>query len=228
MLSGCTTTQPPELCSSQEILRLNKQIAPIKTRLERNQTRLSKVQADITKESCTGSLFKSAVQSPKCERLKDREKSLTSESKLLKERLNELNAAIAGRAHASQHVKSCTASWLPVRKAKKAPPKPAPVKAKAKKIASIDKPAEASGLPVEDYVVPAYSSSQPTQPEAVGYTATPQSLSQPPKHVAPVTTAPPVERVYSGNTAVRVIGSSFFPDQLKPADPQVPAHEPAP
>lgn len=233
LLSGCTTTQYSQPCSVQEAGRLSRHVAPTKTALDRNQTRLARIRSDIARERCTGNLFSPATKSAKCEHLKVQEQRLASENKTLSERLAELNAAIAGRPHAGQHVKSCSASWLPKRSAQKttAHKKAAKAhKAVAKRAGHAAKPAgdAQTGLPVEDYVVPAYSSSQSVMPEPVGYTSHPTPVSHAPGHVAPVKATQPSERSYSDSGKVRVIGSSFFPDQSKPADPQAPDHAPAP
>lgn len=227
LLSGCTTTRSLDPCSTLEAARLSKLVALTKATLDKNQMRLSKIRGERTKEHCAGSLFSPASKSAKCERLNAQELILISESRISSERLAEINAAIAGRLHAGQHVKSCVASWLPKRTVQKAVPnikkrtvhlKPqlkAPVKVRP-------------SLAVEDYVVPAYSSSPIIKPETVGYTPYPMPVSNAPSHIAPVTATPPVERAYSDNTKVRVIGSSFFQDQSKPVGPQVPDHAPAP
>ncbi len=229
LLSGCTTTQSLQPCSTQEAARLNAHIAPTKARLDRNQNQLSRIRVDLEKERCNGSLFSPASKSPQCERLKTQEQKLVSDSKTLSERLAEINAAIAGRPHAGHHVKSCSASWLPKRSTQKSAPArklvKAPVKASAK---PATKAPHTAGLPVEDYVVPAYSSYRSSTPEPVAYTPSHQPVSLAPKYIAPVAATPPVERVYSDSAKVRVIGSSFFPDQSKPVGPQVPDHAPAP
>jgi|GEM_PF-519032 len=229
LLSGWTTTQSLQPCTSQESARLNTQIAPTKARLDRNQTQLSRIRADLAKERCVGSLFAPASKSPKCERLKTQEEKLVSESRTLSERLSEINAAIAGTQHAGRHVKSCSASWLPKRSVQRAAPirksAKAPVRATAKQTKS---GGATAGLPVEDYVVPAYSTYQSSTPEPVAYTGSPQPVSTAPAHIAPVSATPPVERTYSDSAKVRVIGSSFFPDQSKSVGPQAPDHAPAP
>ncbi|MCL7998191.1 hypothetical protein M8994_08050 [Brucella sp. 21LCYQ03] len=227
VISGCTTTQPLQLCSNQQIERLSKQIAPTKASLSKNQTQLTSIRIELAKEQCVAGLFTRATKSQKCDRLKSQEDKLNSENKILEERLHETDAAITGRAHPGQHVKSCSASWLPVRVTKKAAPKRPPVKAQVKKVEKPSKPVATAGLPIEDYVVPAYSSAQPMQAEPIGYTSPSRPISHAPSHVAPVAPTPPVERAYSENANVRVIGSSFFHDQSKPVGPQAPDREAA-
>ncbi|ENS89724.1 hypothetical protein B984_00785 [Brucella melitensis UK31/99] len=81
--------------------------------------------------------------------------------------------------------------------------------------------------------MPAYTSPAVTDTHPVAYTPSSNSLSDslpaPAENKAqPVTVAPPPERPYVGNSNVRVVGSSFFPDQPAPANQPVPAHAPAP
>lgn len=227
LLSGCTTTRSVQPCSTQEAARLSKLIAPTKATLDKNQMQLSKIRGERAKEHCAGSLFTPASKSAKCERLNFQELNLISESRIASEQLAEINAAIAGRVHAGQHVKSCVASWLPKRTVQKAVPN---IK---KRTAHVKPPLKAPvkvrpSLAVEDYVVPAYSSSPISKQETVGYTPYAMPVSNAPSHIAPVTATPPAERAYSDNAKVRVIGSSFFQDQSKPVGPQVPDHAPAP
>ena len=228
LLSGCTTTQPSQPCTSQEAARLHAQITPTNARLDRNKIQISRIRAEQAEERCTGNLFAPANKSPKCERLKTQEAKLVSENQTLSERLSEINAAIAGMSHPGKHVKSCSANWLPKRSVQKAAPSRKLAKASVKVAsAQAKKPAQTDGLPVEDYVVPAYSSYSSSATEPVAYTASAPVL-QAPAHIAPVEATPPVERAYSDSAKVRVIGSSFFPDQSKPANPQAPDHAPAP
>lgn len=152
-----------------------------------------------------------------------------SENQTLSERLSEINAALAGASHAGQHVKSCSASWLPKRSVQKASPSRKSAKASVKASGTqTKKPIQTDEPPVDDYVVPAYSSYESSTTEPIAYTGTAKPVSQAPAHIAPVAATPPVERAYSDSKKVRVIGSSFFPDQSKPVAPQAPDHAAAP
>lgn len=229
LLSGCITTQPLQPCTSQEASRLRAQITPTNKRLDRNKIQISRIRADQAKERCTGSLFAPANKSPKCERLKRQEAKLVSENQTLSERLAEINAAIAGAPHAEQHVKSCSASWLPKRGFKKAAPSRRSAKASVKaSVTQTKMPMQTDGLPVDEYMGPAYSPYESSITEPIAYTGPAKPVSQAPAHIAPVAATPPVERAYSDSKKVRVIGSSFFPDQSKPLAPQAPDHAAAP
>lgn len=235
VLGGCTTTatQSVQHCSTRETNNLSKQIDPTKLKLNFNQKRLTIIRTEISKERCNGSIFSPQNKSAKCERLKKQEEKLVGENISLQERLNEINATIAGQPHAGKHVIACKPSWLPVQTIRRAPPKNAEVKLRTPKrqktnAATVAKNIKAKPTFIEDYVVPAYSPTKTVKTETVGYAPSPQPLSQTPNHIAPAAVAPPTERAYSDSTQVRVIGSSFFPDQSKLIGPPAPAHAPAP
>lgn len=217
LVAGCTTTQPIQQCSPKDKARLTNNITSTKANLDRNKAELSRTRTEMAKQSCIGI---SASKSSVCIRLKTRADILQSEINTLEGRVTELNATIAGRPHAGRFVQACSANWMPARKMQKAAPK----KPSAKKAPKQDyaKVAKAVSEPVEDFVVPAYEA-----PET-GYVPTALPKVQPAAYVAPVATTPPTERTYTENSKVRVVGSSFFPDQSKPADPQAPDHAPAP
>ncbi|MFS2326702.1 hypothetical protein U2P60_15005 [Brucella sp. H1_1004] len=234
ILSGCTTTaQPIQPCTTQQITKLSKQIDPTKLKLNAIHKRLSVVRAEIAKERCVGSIFTPENISVRCERLKRQEGNLSSESRSFAERLTDLNAAIAGQPHAGKQVKSCVASWQPEQTIRKSTRKNIEVKARTPKrqvtkTVKIEKVSKVQPAFIEDYVVPAYSPQKTRKTESVAYTPSAHPLSQSPTHVAPAAIAPPTERAYSDNEKVRVVGSSFFPDQSKLIGPPAPAHAAAP
>ncbi|OCW12954.1 hypothetical protein VY87_03875 [Brucella melitensis] len=228
IVAGGTTTQPVQPCTPKERSRLVGQIAPTKARLDRNRKELARVHAQITRERCIGGAFSPKVGSSRCSRLEGTADRLQSEIKMLEDRLTELNAVIAGRGSSSVYVQSCTASWISQRKIRKKVKEPTKNKAPARRIA--DKATEPA--PAE-LAMPAYTSPAVTDTHPVAYTPSSNSLSDslpaPAENKAqPVTVAPPPERPYVGNSNVRVVGSSFFPDQPAPANQPVPAHAPAP
>ncbi|WP_273725015.1 hypothetical protein [Brucella gallinifaecis] len=235
ILSGCTTTTNKSSlpCNSREVTNLRKQIEPTKFKLKVNQRQLTLIRSDLYKESCSGGIFSPTNKSATCERLKKQEESLITERRSLEERLAEISAAIAGQSYSGKHINSCKAAWLPIRTNKKSATKNADMKVSAHKrqvgkLAKIDKVPKADASIIEDYIVPASSPPETNKLDPVAYTSSGQPLSQSPNYVAPAAISPPTERSYSDSSKVRVIGSSFFPDQLKPVDPQAPDHAPAP
>jgi len=234
ILSGCTTTaQPIQSCTTQQIAKLTKQIDPTKQKLNAIHKRLSVVRAEIAKERCVGSIFTPENISVRCERLKKQEGNLASESRSLEERLTEMNASIAGQPHVGKHVKSCIASWQSEQTIRKSTRKNIEVKARTPKrqvtkAVKIEKVSKVQPAFIEDYVVPAYSPPKTRKTESVAYTPSAHPLLHPQSHVAPAAIAPPTERVYSDSAKVRVVGSSFFPDQSKLIGPPAPDHAPAP
>jgi len=227
LVAGCTTTQPIQQCTPKEKARLTSNLNSTKAKLDRNKAELSRTRTEMAKQSCIGV---SASKSPSCARLKRKEGSLQSEARTLEGQLTELNATIAGRSHAGRYVQECSANWMPIRKPQKklakAAPKKSPVSEPSRQRQpgqpSQPKLAKAMSQPVEDFVVPAYEA-----PE-MSYAPTTQPKVQPTAYIAPVATTPPTERAYTEGSKVRVVGSSFYPDQAKPAAPQAPDHAPAP
>ncbi|MGO1160340.1 hypothetical protein [Brucella pseudogrignonensis] len=234
VLSGCTTTTKQIMpCNTQQVAKLSKVLDPTKLKLNAIQKRLSAVRVERAQERCNESLFSPEKGSVTCVRLKKQEKQLVSEKYLLEERLTEINAAIASQPHAGKHVKSCVASWQPERTIRKRARKNIEVKIhsakrQAAKTTGREKLSNDQPVFIEDYVVPAYSSQKTNETESVAYTPSAHPLSQQPSHVAPAAIAPPTERAYSDSTKVRVVGSSFFPDQSKLIGPPAPDHAPAP
>lgn len=217
LVAGCTTTQPIQQCTPKEKARLTSNLASAKLKLNRNKAELSRTRTEMAKLSCIGI---SASKSSGCSRLKSRADKLQSEIRTLESQLSELNATIAGRSHAGRFVQACSANWMPARKMQKAAPKKSSA-SKASKQGQA-KVANAVSEPVEDFVVPAYET-----PET-GYAPTALPKVQPTAYVAPAAATPPTERTYTESSKVRVVGSSFYPDQSKPVGPQAPDHAPAP
>lgn len=218
LVAGCTTTQPVQQCTSKEKVRLTNNVAFTKAKLDRKKTDLSQTRIELSKQNCfaTG-------RSPECTHLKSRTDKLQSDIRTLEGQLAELNATIAGRSHAGRFVQACSATWIPVRKVHKTAPRRHSIsKAPKKAHANV---ATAVNRPVKDYVVPPYET--PKMPE-MSYFPPSHPAIQPTAYVAPIATAPPTERAYTEGSKVRVVGSSFYPDQAKAADPQVPDHAPAP
>jgi len=215
LIAGCTTTQPVQQCSPKEKARLSSNVASTKAKLEQSKAQLARTRTELSKQSCF-----SAGKSTSCTRLKTRADKLQSDVKTLENQLSELNATIAGRSHAGRYVQACSATWAPARKAQKA----APRKTASNKISKNDqtKVAKTVSEPVEDFVVPPYEASESS------YAPTSQPKVQPTDYIAPTATTPPAERTYTESSKVRVVGSSFYPDQSKPVGPQAPDHAPAP
>lgn len=217
LVAGCTTTQPIQQCTPKEKARLTSNLNSTKAKLDRNKAELSRSRTEMAKQSCIGI---SASKSSSCTRLKARANKLQTEIRTLENQLAELNATIAGRSHAGRFVQACSANWTPARKMQKAAPKKSSASKTSKQ--SQAKVANAVSEPVEDFVVPAY------QTPETSYAPTDQPKVQPTAYVAPVATTPPTERTYTEGSKVRVVGSSFYPDQSKPVGPQAPDHAPAP
>ena len=240
LLAGCTTTQPVQDCSPKEITRLSAGIAPTQNQLDRHKRKLSHTRGQISKERCNGSLFSPAIESARCDRLKATTNRLENEINKLEGRLSELNAVVAGRPSSSQHVKACSASWMPkgqiqkaVRK-KLAPAKKTAVKA-TKKVEHIKRVSRTYNAPVNrspDIIKADPMTGLPTvisdveMPSVKTDNVAPASISAAP--AASATTAiPPIERAYTDNPNVRVVGSSFFPDQSVQEGQPAPARVPA-
>ncbi len=226
ILAGCTTTQPVQSCTPKDRSRLVSQIAPTKARLDRNKNELARVRTQLSKERCIGGAFSPKAKSPRCSRLQATADRLQSEIKTLEGRLAELNAVVAGRGSSSVYVQACTASWLASRKTKKV------VKEPKRKASSV----RHAALPTTDLAEtpnPDYTATSTAETHPVAYTPTDTPLTDKVQEPAmsksqPATIAPPPERPYTGNSNVRVVGSSFFPDQSTPANRPTPAHEPVP
>ncbi len=221
-LAGCTTTAPRDLCTPAEQKQLKKHLLSTQSLLDQKEASLSRLRATATQDRCMGSLFTPAVKSAQCAKLLTKTDKLKTETQTLRERVHELNMALAGRPSPSRHVKSCRASWIVTPKK----PRSKTVLIPQQKSKTITRPkakiASAIALPV--YEIPA-----PIKAEKVDYIpASTVQTSNTPAYVAPVTSAPPVERPYTENTKVRVVGSDFFPDQSALAGQPAPAHAPAP
>ncbi len=158
-----------------------------------------------TQNRCVGSLFTPAVKSARCTKLLTRTDHLVTETQTLRERVNELNMALAGRPSASKHVKSCNAS----RVASPKKPLSKTVHVPQQKSGGIAKP---SVEMANSIALPAYETPAPVETEKVDYTssATVQTSNITPAYVAPVATTPPVERPYTANAKVRVVGSGVL------------------
>lgn len=222
VLTGCTTTRPTELCTPFEQRQLKQQLITTQSLLDRKEADLSRARQAVAQDRCVGSLFTSAVKSAQCAKLRAKTDNLTTEIQTLRERLNELNLALAGRPSPAKHVKSCKASWVVSHKK----PRSKTANTSQRKLKAMTAKPHA-GL-ASTITLPAYTSPAPVKAEDVDYTssATVQT-SNPPAYVAPVTATPPVERPYTTNAKVRVVGSEFFQDQSAPANQPAPVHAPA-
>lgn len=218
-LSGCTTIRPTEMCTPTEQKQLKKQLLVTQSLLDRKEMDLSRLRKTITEDRCLGGVFTPAVKSSQCTTLLTRTDRLATEIQTLRERLHELNMALAGRPSPSRHVKSCKASWVVFHKKSQAKTAHVPQRKIAKPSAEL----------TSKITLPAYASPDPVEAEEVNFSssATAQTVNTP-AYVAPVTPAPPVNRSYTTNGNVRVVGSTFFPDQSAPASQPVPVHAPAP
>lgn len=223
VLAGCTTIPPTKLCTPLEQKQLKKQYLLTQSALDRKEAELSRLRKTSSQDRCVGSLFTSAVKSAQCTKLLTRTDRLASETQTLRERLNELNMALAGRASPSKHVKSCKASWV-------ASPKKPQLKTVHIPQQKFKATAKAHAEMSSAIALPAYETPAPVEVEKVDYTssAAVQSSDITPTHVAPAKIAPPVERPYTANANVRVVGSEFFPDQSALASQPTPDHAPAP
>lgn len=223
ILAGCTTIRPPESCTPAEQIQLKKQLRVTQSLLDRKEAELSQMRKTSAQNRCVGILFTPAVKSAQCTKLLTRTDHLVTETQTLRERVNELNMALAGRPSPSKHVKLCKASWVVSPKK----PQSKTVHVPQRKSRGIAKP---SAEMANSIALPAYETPAPVETEKVDYTssATVQTSNTTPAYVAPVATTPPVERPYTANAKVRVVGSGFFPDQSTPASQPTPAHAPAP
>lgn len=219
VLAGCTTIRPTESCTPAEQKQLKKQLVVTQSLLDRTEADLSRLRKTATEDRCVGGVFTPVVKSLQCTTLLTRTDRLATETQTLRERLHELNMALAGRPSPSKHVKSCKASWVVPHKKPQAKNAHVPQRKIAKPSAEL----------TSKITLPAYASPDPVEAEEVDFSssATVQTLNTP-ANVAPVTPTPPVERSYTTNTNVRVVGSEFFQDQSTPVSQPVPAHAPAP
>ncbi|MCH4539213.1 hypothetical protein DK867_13220 [Ochrobactrum sp. POC9] len=222
-LAGCTTIPPAELCTPAEQKQLKKQHLITQSALDRKEAELSRLKKTSAQNRCVGSLFTPAVKSAQCKELLTRTDRVVTESQTLRERLNELNMALAGRPSLSKYVKSCKASWV----ASPKKPQSKTVLVRRQKFKATARPHDEMASTI---AMPAYETPASAEVEKVDYTssATVQTSNTTPAYVAPVKLAPPVERPYTSNAKVRVVGSEFFPDQSVPASQPVPDHAPAP
>ncbi|MBB5701874.1 uncharacterized protein (UPF0335 family) [Ochrobactrum daejeonense] len=223
ILTACTTVRPPEVCSVAEKQRLRKYVTPTEKRLRRKEAELSRKRKAATDERCVGSLFSHAVKSNRCTRLTSRIERLETEIETLQGRLLELNAALAGRPSSSTYVKSCKATWIIVRRTRK---KPKSAVAPRKTVA-VD---ERRKRPLnKNTTKPNEETFTDQEIQPINYAPEPiASAPAMPTYIAPPSGPVPQMRFYNDNSKVRVVGSSFFPDQSAPANQLVPAHAPAP
>lgn len=236
LLVGCTTMRPAPDCTPQQIARLSSNIASTKAKLVQSRRKLSRVRIMITREGCRGSLFLPAVESRQCGRLTASADRLETQIRTMGKQLAEMNAAISGKPHPQEHVKACTASWLrpAVHKVRKATPKKQEVQAtKSTRTLTPIKPKVkvAAGKPIKDIVVPAYAAPESARITPAALIIAPIEAETPAPSLAhnraPTVKVPPVERGYSTDSDIRVVGPSFFPDQSTPEGPPVLVHESA-
>lgn len=222
VLTGCTTMRPTESCTPSEQAQLRKQHIVTQSLLDRKEADLSRMRRTVARNQCAASVFAPAVKTAQCTKWRTRTDNLTIEVQTLRERLHELNLALVGRPSPSRHVKSCKASWVvPHRKLQS---KTANTPQRKPKTAT-DKPRAELATRI---TVPAYTAPAPAKAEEVDYTPSAKiQTSDTPAYVAPATAARPMERSYTANAKVRVVGSEFFQDQSAPEDRPVPAHAPA-
>lgn len=218
VLSGCTTIPSKDLCTPAEQKQLEKQRLVTQSDLDRKAAELSRLKKTLAQDRCVGSLFTPAVKSAQCTKLLSRTDRLMTETQALRERLNELDMALTGRPSSSKYVKSCKASWVV-----------SPRKHHSKTAHVSRHKLKATAKTVSTITLPAYETHAPVEEKKVDYTSsaavhTSDTISAP---IAPNETIAPVERPYTANANVRVVGSKFFPDQSAPASRPVPDHAPA-
>lgn len=231
IFTGCTTVQKSYICTPQQQARLN--IAKVQTTKAIQQLRssLSSVHLKINQDECRGSLFSKPLKPNKCESYKMQTEKLKSAIKKNQERLYEINAAINGRLHKEDHVKSCSPAWLssPNRQTRKAP-KHLPVVKKKQAVT----PVKTVEKMVPNIVI------KPSTPLLTDPThiALPENENKknavkPPFYKARPKSEPTIEeksvrleRSYTPNPGVRVVGPTFFADQSAPEDPPSRVHAP--
>ena len=225
VLAGCTTIRPTELCTPSQQIQLKKQRTITQSRLDRRVIDLSRIRREVTQNHCVRTFFTPANKSAQCTILLARTNSLTTKVRTLRERLYELDLALAGRPFPFRHVISCKASWG-VAQPKKPRLKPTVIRQQKPKTA-VPKPRTKLASTV---AAPSYTTTLPTLIEAEKVDAPPPPTTQSPEmpaYIAPVTATPPAERPYVENNEIRVVGSEFFQDQSAPTNRPVPAHAPA-
>lgn len=229
LMAGCTTMKPAQDCKPYEKARLESNIAPTKAQLARYKIERSRVRVEMIEERCTGSLFSPAAKSASCERLGEKLDRLQTLIETLDERLTEMNAAVAGRPSTENQVKSCKASWIPVRTVKKtAPKKSNPTLAVSRQQAKPAHVRQAKAAHKRKEFIPDYTVPEKPKPDPVAYTPPSQPIATGTAQQNAVMVTPPAERQYlSDNPGVRLVGSSFFPDQSTPVDQPIPVREPA-
>lgn len=233
LIAGCTTIQKSYICTPQQQARLN--IAKTQTTKDIQQLRsaLTNVHLKMNQDNCRGSLFSGPLKSNKCESYKMQIVKLKSAIKKHQGRLYEINAAINGRLHKEDHVKSCSPTWLssPVRQTRKAP-KRLPVVKKKQSVTPVktveklvpDIVVEPSTpLPMDPAHMPLpenESENKNTPVELPFYKARPKS--EPTIEEKSVRR----ERSYTPNPSIRVVGPTFFADQSGAEDPPSRVREP--
>lgn len=221
VLTACTTVRSPEICSAAEKQRLRKFVAPTEKRLQRKETELSRKKKAATNEQCVGSLFSRAVKSDRCIRSMNQIERLESEIGTLQGRLLELNAALAGHPSPSIHVRYCKTTWVTARPHRK--------KLKSAVAPRKTMPADEGGKPSfgKNTIKPTEETFADQALQPISYVPEPVASTPPtPTYIAPPSEPVPQVRFYD-DSKIRVVGSSFFPDQSAPANQLVPAHEPA-
>lgn len=222
LLTGCTTIPSTKLCTPTEQRQLKRQLLATQSLIDRKEAELSRSRKDAAEDHCVGSLLTPAVKSARCTKLLVRTKRLATETKILRERLNELDLALVGRTSPSKHVKSCKASWV----ASPQKPQSKIVHVPQRKPKAI---AQSHVKMASAIVRPVYEIPTPIEAEKVDYTpSSTVPISTAPVYVAPAAITPPLERPYTANAKVRVVGSEFFPDQSALTSRLVPVHEAVP
>lgn len=233
IIAGCTTVQKSYICTPQQEARLNIAKAQTTKDIQRFRSSLSNVHLKINQDECRRTLFSRPLDSNKCESYKMQTEKLKSAIRKHQERLHEINAALNGRLHKEDHVKSCSPTWLssPVRQIRKAPKRlPAvkkkqsvtPVKATEKLVPDIvvepptPLPTDPAHMPLPENE----SENKNTPVELPFYKARPKS--EPTIEEKSVQ----LERSYIPDPNIRVVGPTFFADQSEPEDPPFRAHEP--
>ncbi|WP_146198914.1 hypothetical protein [Falsochrobactrum shanghaiense] len=239
-IAGCSTVKPTPQCTPQQAMRLSKNIVPFEKKLIEERRNLSQARMMSARQGCKGSLFSPGVRSRQCEQLTMRIDGLQKQIRLSEARLSEMHAAMAGRPHAAEHVKACSAGWLHsatkrVRKAK--PKRPSAKAARPVKLPQSVKPkanAEQNAA-IRHEVIPAAAMAAPKAPEMTrpAYHVAParpeNAIASPATHSHdPVAGKAAMERNYSASPQIRIIGSSFFPDQSGQGDRPVPVRESVP
>jgi len=220
-LAGCTTIPPEELCTPTQQKQLNKQLLATQSIADRKEAELARLKKAAVHQHCVGSLFTPAAKSAQCTQLLAKTDRLTTETQTLRERIYELNMALAGRPSPSKQVKSCKATWV-------VPPKKFQSKtghAPHRRSKPVAKP---RAQMTSTIALPVYEIPAPAKVEKLDYSPSKVQTSNSPTYIAPVQTTPTGEHPYVANTKVRVVGPEFFQDQSTLASQPTPVLAPAP